>query len=280
MDNYSLKKYTYKCSDKFNEICKPILEYSPITFCSIGRIFNDGTYTGFMSDPLWTDLYLSKHYLPTLSLWAEHKIGQAKIGYDLWSISAIFTINSDTKELLQDCHLFNYNNGISIIDEHPDYYEVTTFASPKFEGIDSFFIEKIDVLRNYILFIKEKILSDNELSKEFNTNYILPPAAGIVGEQNHQIMKELDIAKYYLGYPLPERSYLTKRELDCLIPFILGLPKKDVALHLNISVRTIEAHLENIKNKCHIADLARLRLLFLNNRFISAMLPNVLRDYL
>lgn len=280
MDKYSLNKYTYKCSDKFNHICKTIFDYSPITFCSIGRIFNDGTYTGFMSDPLWTDLYLAKHYLPTLSHWAEHHINQAKTGYDLWAISSLFALNSETKELHKDCNLFNYNSGINIIDEYPDYYEITTFASPRLEGIDSFFIEKIDILRGYILYIKEKILSDNEMSTEFNTNYILPPTAGIRREQNNPIMTKLDIAHYYLGFPLPEDRYLTQRELDCLVPFILGMPKKNIASHLNISIRTIETHLDNIKNKCNCTNLAKLRLLFLNNKFVSSMLSEVLQEYL
>ena len=280
MDQYLLKEYTYKCSEKFNEICKSIFDYSPITFCSIGRIFNDGTYSGFMSDPIWTDLYLAKHYLPTLSHWAEHHINHAKTGYDLWALSSVFAINAETEELLKDCNLFNYNNGITIIDEYPDYYEITTFASPQLEGIDSFFIEKIDILRSYTLYLKEKILSDKEMAKEFDTTYILPSKIGIKREINNQIMRQPDITHYYLGFPLPEGRYLTKRELACLIPFILGIPKKNISNHLNISIRTIETHLDNIKNKCNCTNLANLRLLFLNNKFVSSMISDVLQEYL
>lgn len=87
---YPLKNYTYKYSTSFNQVCKTILEHSPITFCAIGRIFNDGTYTGFMSDPVWTDMYFKKHYLPTLKIWTQHIINQVKIGFDLWSISSLY----------------------------------------------------------------------------------------------------------------------------------------------------------------------------------------------
>jgi len=45
MNNNISRNFTYNNADIFTEICRPIFDTSPITFCSIGRIFNDGTFT-------------------------------------------------------------------------------------------------------------------------------------------------------------------------------------------------------------------------------------------
>ena len=109
--------YTYKHSDRFTELCKPIFDTSPISFCSIARIFSDGTYTGFMSDPRWTDLYVNKkHYLPTLAIWIENQINRSEAGYDLWTLSSVFSVNAATKELHNDCNSTITMDLISLIN--------------------------------------------------------------------------------------------------------------------------------------------------------------------
>ena len=271
---------TYKYSDIFHQICQPIFEKSPINFCSLARIFNDGTYTCFMSDPTWTDHYLKQHFKPTISLWIENAISLTAKGYQIWSLSNFFNTNADTKNLLTDCNIFNYNNGINIVDKHSDYYDVATFASPKSEGIESFFIHKQDIIRSYILYVKYKVFSDEILAREFNHHYLIPKSVNIldiIHDTNHL---QLEINKYYVGSPLKMDDYLTQREMDCLLPFILGVPKKSMARKLNISIRTIEKHLDNIKNKCLIDDLAKMKLAFSCNHYITGMLATTLTKYI
>ena len=51
---------------------------------------------------------------------------------------------------------------------------------------------------------------------------------------------------------------LTRRELDVLIALTSGHANKEVARRLNISVRTVETHRQNLKNKLGIHTLAGL----------------------
>jgi LuxR family quorum-sensing system transcriptional regulator SolR len=273
-------KHSYNHSDKFHQVCQPIFDQSPLTFCSMVRIFKDGTYAAFMSDPVWTDVYINKHYKPTASVWVETSIKLSDFGYCIWSLSDFFDTNADTKNLLHDCNLFHYNNGINIIDQHPDYYDVATFSSPKTEGIERYFIEKQDILRNYILYMKEQIFSDPELSNEFRTHYQLPTIINISETTHINDQAGFDIQKYYLGFPLRDDVYLTQREIDCLLPFLLGVPRKIISEHLKISTRTVETHLDNVKSKCIMTDSSKFRLSFTNNRYISDLLPNIFGKYL
>lgn len=280
MNSKNLDTFTYNNADVFTEICRPIFNTSPITFCSFGRIFNDGTFTCFMSNPAWVDVYKKKHYVPTLSLWVEDKIKIANIGHAIWSLSDFYNTNTDTKNLLTDSNLFNYNNGISIVDRHPDYYEVATFASSQVEGIERFFIEKMDILRNSILHIKENIFNDRQLSNEIANQYKLPQSIISDGVNDFLDPPALKLNKYYIGHPLKDNAYLTQREVDCLVPFLAGVPMKVISLRLNISIRTVETHLDKIKSKCVMPELSNLRLVFANNQYISAMIPKILTMYL
>ncbi|MBY0545329.1 MAG: helix-turn-helix transcriptional regulator, partial [Gammaproteobacteria bacterium] len=53
-----------------------------------------------------------------------------------------------------------------------------------------------------------------------------------------------EITRHYLG-----NSYLTKREIECIKWSIHGKSAEEIAVIVNISRRTVETHLENIKIK-------------------------------
>ncbi|RUM55621.1 MAG: DNA-binding response regulator, partial [Marinomonas sp.] len=57
---------------------------------------------------------------------------------------------------------------------------------------------------------------------------------------------------------LSANESLTRRELDVLIALTSGHANKEVARRLNISVRTVETHRQNLKNKLDIHTLAGL----------------------
>jgi DNA-binding CsgD family transcriptional regulator len=50
-----------------------------------------------------------------------------------------------------------------------------------------------------------------------------------------------------------QKSRLSKQESYCLFYYTIGKSCREISLHLNISSRTVESYLENIKNKliCH-----------------------------
>lgn len=55
------------------------------------------------------------------------------------------------------------------------------------------------------------------------------------------------IRKYY--FSSNHEMYLTAREVSCLAQVALGLTVKEIAQTLGISYRTVESHMNNIKNK-------------------------------
>jgi len=64
-------------------------------------------------------------------------------------------------------------------------------------------------------------------------------------------------ANYYLNSQYPN-LHLTNRQSECLFHLIRGRSAKEIARVLKLSVRTVESHIEDIKNKmdcCHKSEI-------------------------
>jgi len=73
--------------------------------------------------------------------------------------------------------------------------------------------------------------------------------------------------KQYKDMPI-QSNELTKREIDVLIFITSGLSNKAIAENLNISVRTVESHRQNLKNKLEIQSAAGLTKYAIENNLI------------
>lgn len=56
----------------------------------------------------------------------------------------------------------------------------------------------------------------------------------------------------------PEDQSFTKRELQCINRFLEGMTTKEIAKTLEISTRTVESHLVNIKLKSNCKNRTKL----------------------
>lgn len=55
---------------------------------------------------------------------------------------------------------------------------------------------------------------------------------------------------------------LTIREKDCLYCYLMDIPAKEAAKQFNISDRTFQKHIDNIRKKYHLSRVSQLRALF------------------
>lgn len=79
----------------------------------------------------------------------------------------------------------------------------------------------------------------------------------ISNQQVIQFMQKTAVKRFYI--PLAHKSfYLTQREVECLKLLCLGFTTKKVAEQLNISPKTMDIHINNIKEKCNCVSLFQL----------------------
>ena len=75
---------------------------------------------------------------------------------------------------------------------------------------------------------------------------------------------------YYLGQQFPN-IYFTRREAECMVLMLQGYTLVGVAKHLNLSVRTIEFYVKNMKIKLAVDSKMELIQLVLKTDFLTKL---------
>ena len=89
-----------------------------------------------------------------------------------WSISSMFTLNQETQNLFKDCVENNYGNGITLIEKGKNFMEfVHICADSGYEKVDPYLTNNIDLLWNYVLYIREALARDKDLKKAYDIKY-------------------------------------------------------------------------------------------------------------
>lgn len=120
----------------------------------------------------------------------------------------------------------------------------------------------------------------NEVSMEYLKFYQLPEdAAFTYNEYLLEVICEKPLEEY--KHPLPEviqygPIHFTLREAQVLKHFLQGKSSKEIAIILDISSKTIEFHLKNVKNKLHCHKRSQLYQAAFSYGFIHLMFDEML----
>lgn len=257
----------YVCFANVNDIhtlCEPLLFNSEVDMFTYVRVYKDGNFFH-----IGTYTEYEKYVLYDLRC-------EASINYKLLDTiqnSVRFSKNKDNKkscwfvtEIFREDYWHNLYNGFNIdsyfciSEKVADYYEVFFFASRSRKNISSFYLNHHDALENFMLYFKEygaDLLKLGEKNK-----IIIPPERNL---EFHRVMQNLEkqVANENSAgkignsfklkkYPLHRNGikfYITPSELKCLKFLAQGYSAKETANVLQLSFRTVETHLQNMKDK-------------------------------
>jgi DNA-binding CsgD family transcriptional regulator len=256
----------FPCFTKVGDIhtlCEPLIANSPVGAFTYGRAYQDGhifvlsTYTEFQK-----------------YLFLDRK-GKICISFDLFDQgreSSLFTKDSEKRkswlmtEICNDSYWpniwrsFNLGSVLCIFEKVTDYYEFFYFSSCDNSNIVNFYLNNYSILAAFMLHFKERgadLIEIAEKNKVF-LPYRSPQYRKMLlslqmnaSAEEDQILKLYDKLKLN-KYPICYRgckSYLTPRELGCIQILSQGSTFKEIGRALNISPRTAEKHLENVKER-------------------------------
>lgn len=218
-----------KC-EEVADIMLPLLNKHGITVFNYYRMFFDGTVIRLSSDRSWTEHYFKKGYINQLTVPESYL--QKPLNYFIWQ-------NDDCPEMLLDAAInFDTSNGISIALKQPDSIEYYCFATTRSNTtiVNNFYINNLDLLLQYGAFFKERA---DSLIKMGEKNKIITTKSINLSEENNSIN----------SLQRKHSSALSNRQFHCATFLLKGLSQKEIALQLNISPRTVETHLNNLKIK-------------------------------
>lgn len=246
---------SYKSTDKLYDICQPLFDSFNISFFRYVRAYKDRSRFILATDPDWIDQYFKiKHYLyefVNFEVWPKDNFS----GHAMWT---------GCNENHKMCQIWNYfkthkdlGHNLLIYQKRDDMVELFDFnTKDQNEHITSNFLANIDVFKHFTYYFKEKA---KDIIKEADaTRFKVPVSSehfdkpdwffGLQPQQKKIALEQMHIKRYNLMGQY-DGIYMTSKELECLKELVKGKTQEEIGQYLNISRRTVEYRLNNLKSK-------------------------------
>lgn len=266
------------------QIAEPLFNSTQFGYFSYFREFFDGSRILLSTNPEWTYFLYNQDYSSITEF--NPKLGMSnddvidKTGNFLWEWLPNLLQDNEVKlkfySKMKDSQDFNINSGISIIKKIDRDHEYFNFGTSKSSAyIYKFYFNHIDILKRFVVYFKIK--AAHLIDKSYDHKLFIPSSSLPLFPHDQdletasllQFIENTAIQKYPVCYN-GINSYISHRQLECLYFLSQGLSAKEIALKLFISFRTVEKHLQLLKEEYSLntkADLLKV-----------ASLP-IVRDY-
>lgn len=209
-----------------------------VDFFSYTRFYFDGTSISLLTNTDWYQFFLKQEVPGCINVFSLES------GCNLWMDLFPENAVSDARE-----H-FDIDNGIHFANKENDYIEAISYASKKNNHkATSCFISNIDLLESFNRYFKKQAAP---LIKKASENRIIIPEIMRGYEEIKSGFKlSAEDKKNFLA-AIGDDNIINKismREYECLQHISHGKTAKEIAKLLNISPRTVETYINNMKLK-------------------------------
>lgn len=240
---------TIRHHNKIKAFCRPLEDYFGVNCFTYNKVLNSGHFYSLGSHPGWIEHYYSeKLYLNQPHIRHPHNFRNGISLLKNIKCEKYIHNNQIAKEK------FNVSPGLVILNHVPNGLEMIGLDTNTSNLMhDSLMINEINLIKCFIdKFITENksllnILEESAVNMEVLMGDKFKVAdISIMGQMNNR----KDFLKK-MGVDIPET--LTARENEVLTHLVEGKSATQIAIALHLSSRTIEHHLEKLKNKlnCH-----------------------------
>lgn len=278
----------YPCfiyADDTCTLCRPLFLYSPINMFGYLRIYKDDSIFTLSTYPQFDDYYFN------------NLKGEALVDFSVFEMGAnslLFTKKSGNRkawlvsEIWQSQYWhslyegFNISSYLCVFEKISDYYEAFYFASRSGENILSFYLNHYDTLENFMMYFKEA--GANLIKDAQRCKIILPPRNLEYMNELRKLQEKIAIDKRNFSnlgnklklkrYPIyygDQYFYVTCRELECLRCLAAEYTVKESGKILHISPRTVETHLQHMKDRLGINSLSQLLVVYRSSSLTNSL---------
>lgn len=238
--------------DKIDRSCKPLNKLG-ITFFNYLKVYDDCTIADLNNAPEMTEYF---YYKSTLyqSFSPLHNNKHFEQGFMLDKS----LVEQDLFNIMRD--KFNIDHVIFFIEKQPNatvFWQFGTQAGN--DCIINFYLNNTVLLKKFCSFFSYENRDILALSEKNKYKICITNKS----QNSFQQLQQYDstvISSIYEQFDMNsiQLSSLTPRERECLHFCVQGLSAKEIALTLNISNRTVETHIANIKKKLKCIKLSKL----------------------
>lgn len=245
------KSLIYKHCTDTAAISTPYLSALGIKYFRFLRVYRDGRMVVLGNLANWTKHYYEQEYFQNCVF--DQPVDHISNGRYLWDY-----LPENPGDIIKSAanEHFGFGHGMSQVSQHDNYHDLFEFAGQRNDHqMNLRYMHFADSFNHFQRTFVEK--SENLIKQQLQSPMVINKADGSAfynldtGE-----IKNLDhplSVKHDLHFSYQEQNIkLTPRELDVLALLSIGYQMKSIALRLQISMRTVETHLNNIKRRAKI----------------------------
>jgi LuxR family transcriptional regulator, quorum-sensing system regulator SolR len=253
---------SYAYSENLRELCQPLFKNTNIDLFRYVRLYRNGNCIILSTDLAFEKFILLRH--------------EGKFNFDVRILNAMFNNKQLSKKTNRMCAFteevdkigywddlwkeFNIVSCLNIVDKFDKYYERFGFLSRRGKNFYNFYVNHYNILEKFICYFREK--SKDLIRNAEKNNFVWlnnhPSYSILLKDFEQKAVKEsCDIVSLKNNFNLKKYSisngdvniFITSCELKCLRYFGLGFTYKEIGDILQLSSRTIETHMQHIKDK-------------------------------
>ncbi len=260
-------QFNMEIASRVDEVSQPLSRYFGITHFGFIRIFKDGRMLRMANNPKWTSTYFEKAYYNDLDLYSMRDVPEND------SRLLILTGEPQGEHCSLLCKEFNIWNALAIYEKFAEYSDFWFFSSsPNNTQVINFYLNQVPILKKFAAYFKDKF--SQEL-KNVNPNKLITSTVRI---EKSSLDEKQKVQTFFSdlninSYKIDDNFSLSKKEFECLFYLVQGRTMKEIARFMNVSFRTVEFHLNNVKKKLHCNKKSQLIDILLKNNVFSSLLP-------
>lgn len=260
LTNDNVKKVLNVSSEFVNIKCHQLFKNTPIKYFGYYRYHDSGLMSAYVSNPVLTVDLMQEDLMPNfedINAFQRSGVGSTFLSHNIAPPAGISNINFE-KFMEIVCRAADHGsyNALVIMDRFETYFRYCIFAvATSNQSVFNFYINYFSKLKAFIKYF-ERNCAELFLAENSNTRIILPNYNIVHKKEELNEAATQGVSFEFLNAPAAagslRNSLVTSREKDCLSLIARGYTMKNAAKKLNISHRTVEQHLRNIKEKLNL----------------------------
>lgn len=255
---------------QIHQICAPLFAISLVKYFSYNRYFRNRQWLGFYTDPDPVEISLREDRGPIF-------VDEQGVSID----SGVY-FHGDLKEIMKTKIEDNIvekffaqddnpggvqivTNGLLIIRKGKNYDESFYFSmlNSNYEVSRAYYFKTSETLKRFCLYFLHKGRSLITLSSKYRIPYAIPEKNNFFDMMfyKHPKLSEdqawFDTKKFAIETSRGD-VFLSAQELNCLRLIAQGFTYSELAYHMDLSNRTIESYVNNLKEKLNASSKATL----------------------
>ncbi len=240
------KHQAIKSSSEVTEICQPLLQFTPISFFNLVRVYDNHARLSFSNNQDWLEHYYKQQY--------HNESMFSNSPFCLENKFMTHTSFPDNIVIRDAIDNFDICYGFVLIDrqaKHTDFFHFAT--SHKNSSVMNFYLNSIDMLEHFTFYFRDKaanLIKKCKPNVPVDTVSMFSEAKDLTDLtcERHKYLAATKLSK--LQITLNNKVInLTRREIQTLWHYLQGKTAKEIAKAIYLSPRTVEYYLVRIKKK-------------------------------